>query len=344
MACGPARPGRRRCGYAAAALGLAILGSSAARARPVPPRGFDAQGHRGARGLAPENTLAGFTAALAVGVHTLELDLGLTRDGVLVAYHDRTLNPDLTRGPDGRWLEARGPALASLSFAELARYDVGRLRPGSRFAQEFPAQVPVDGERIPSLGQVFERVAALGAGSVRFNLETKLSPLAPDETADPVTFAAQLIVALERGGVTGRCMVQSFDWRTLREVRRLAPGIPTVCLSAQRPGFDTIRASAPGASPWSAGLRYTDHGSVPAMARAAGAAVWSPHAADLEPESLAQAHRLGLAVIPWTVNDPAAMLRLIDAGVDGLITDRPDLLREAMRARGLPLPLPVAAR
>jgi len=333
--------GRRTFVLQAAALALAGgagLAGAASSARPGPAQPFDAQGHRGARGLAPENTLGGFAAALAVGVHTLELDVGLTRDEVLVVHHDRTLHPDITRGPDGRWLERRGPALWSLDFAGLAGFDVGRLRPGSAYAQGFPEQRPIDGERIPSLAQVFERVAYLGAGTVRFNIETKRSPLAPGETADAPTFARLLVETLERHGLAGRSTVQSFDWRTLLEVQRRAPAIPTVYLSTQRPGFDTIRADDPAGSPWTADLRHAAHGSVPAMVRAAGGSVWSPHAADLDAQGLAQAHRFGLTVVPWTVNDPATMLRLIDAGVDGLITDRPDLLREAMRSRGMPLP------
>jgi len=343
----PASPVRPRRGFLrqGAALALAAGGVAAggAAAGASPAVRFDAQGHRGARGLAPENTLAGFAVALAVGVHTLELDVGLTRDDVLVAHHDRTLHPDIARGPDGRWLERRGPALRSLGFAELAAFDVGRLRPGSAYAQGFPEQRPVDGERIPSLAQVFERVAALGADRVRFNIETKRSPLAPGETADAPTFARRLVEDLHRQGMAARSTVQSFDWRVLLEVQRLAPSIPTVYLSAQRPGHDTIRAHDPAGSPWTADIRHADHGSVPAMVRAAGGAVWSPHAADLDADRLAQAHRLGLTVVPWTVNDPATLLRLIDAGVDGLITDRPDRLREAMRSRGLPLPPSVPA-
>jgi glycerophosphoryl diester phosphodiesterase len=321
-------------GLAAALLGAAALACGAAAA-------FDLQGHRGARGLAPENTLAGFETALAVGVDTLELDVGLTRDDVLVIVHDRTLNPDVVRGPDGQWLAAPGPVVRSLDFAALQAFDVGRLRPGSRYAASYPAQVPRDGARIPSLEQLFERVAALGASRVRFNIETKLSPLAPAETADPETFAQRLVEAVRRHGLAARTTVQSFDWRTLRAVQRIAPELATVYLSVEQAGADTIRAGDPQGSPWTAGLRHADHGSVPGMVKAAGGAVWSPNAADLDAARVAQARALGLAVVPWTVNDPAVMRRLIEWGVDGLITDRPDLAREVMRERGMPLPAPL---
>lgn len=339
--------GRARRGLLAGVAAVAALGGvpgsgAASAGRPSNRAVFDLQGHRGARGLAPENTIAGFDAALAIGVNTLELDLGMSRDRVLVVHHDRTLNPDVTRRPDGRWLDARGPALVALRFDELLTFDVGRLRPGSRYAETFPQQRPVDGQRIPSLEQVFARVAALGADRIGFNLETKLSPLAPSEAPEPREFAEHLVALLARHGLAARCTVQSFDWRTLREVQRMLPAARTVYLSTEQSGFDTIRAADLEPSPWTAGRRVASHGSVPAAVADAGGAAWSPHWADLDPARIEQAHRLGLSVVPWTVNDQAAMRRLIGWGVDGLITDRPDLAHGAMRETGLPLPAPIA--
>src|SRR5580698_9247957 len=111
-------------------------------------RAFNLQGHRGARGLFPENTLEGFAAALAIGVTTFELDVAMTADGVPVVSHDAAFNPDLVRGPDGAWLAAPGPLISTLRLAELAAYDVGRMRPGSEYAAQFPGQAPHDGARI----------------------------------------------------------------------------------------------------------------------------------------------------------------------------------------------------
>src|SRR5215831_2778600 len=116
---------------------------------------FDLQGHRGARGLAPENTLEAFATALKIGVTTLELDLGVSKDGVVVVSHDRVLNPDHTRGPDGEFLSGPGPRIHDLTLAELQTYDVGRLKPGTAYAAAFPQQRAVDGARIPTLSEVF---------------------------------------------------------------------------------------------------------------------------------------------------------------------------------------------
>ncbi|HEX2939472.1 MAG TPA: glycerophosphodiester phosphodiesterase family protein, partial [Rhodopila sp.] len=135
---------------------------------------IDIQGHRGARGLFPENTLEGFLAAAALGVTGFELDVNMTRDGVVVVTHDLALNPDITRDAAGLWLPARGPLVHDLTLGELQRYDVGRLRPGSPTAARFPAQAPRDGARIPTLADV---LAALPAA--RFTIEVKTDPLQP---------------------------------------------------------------------------------------------------------------------------------------------------------------------
>jgi glycerophosphoryl diester phosphodiesterase len=299
---------------------------------------FDLQGHRGARGLAPENTLEGFALALSIGVTTLELDLAMTRDDVLVVSHDRRLNPDHTR-LDGDFLAAEGPPIRTLALAELQRYDVGRLRPGSAYAAAFPGQRPVDNARIPTLAALFDQVARAGADHVRYNIETKITPTSGAETPDPEAFATAVATAIRAAGLARRASVQSFDWRTLVALKRIAPEIERVCLTAEALNFDTIKRREGGPSPWTAGLDVDDlAGSVPRLVAAAGCAVWSPLYRNAKPDDIAVAKALGLKVIPWTVNERADMERLIALGVDGLITDYPDRLRAVMAAREMPLP------
>jgi glycerophosphoryl diester phosphodiesterase len=303
-----------------------------------PAAAFDLQGHRGARGLAPENTLPAFARALAIGVTTLELDVGVTEDGVVVVAHDRRLNPDLARGTDGRWLRGTTRTLRELTFHELQRYDVGRIRPGSEYSKRFPEQRRMDGVRIPKLEDVFALVRQARNDEVRFNIETKLSPEAPDETAGPEEFARALVQVVRGGGMASRTAIQSFDWRTLAIVQREAPEIATSYLSSRSAGIDNIGAGRDAASPWTAGVRFRDHGSVPKMVKAAGGAIWSPNYRDLDEALVTEAQALGLKVLPWTVNDPADMERLVAWGADGIITDYPDRLREVLAAKGLPLP------
>ena len=307
---------------------------------PLAAAAVELQGHRGARGLAPENTLPAFAAALSIGVSTLELDVGVTRDGVVVISHDPALNPDIVRGPDGNWLEKRGPAIHSLTYAELQRYDVGRLKPATPYAARYPQQQSVDGARIPRLVDLFALVRRAGNETVRFNIETKLDPGKPGETLPPEAFARALIAVLREAGMEARSAIQSFDWRTLQVVQREAPDIATVHLSAQQNWLDNIAADSLLGSGWTAGLRYRDHGSVPKMVKAAGGTIWSPYFGDLDEAKLEEARALGLQVAVWTVNDPAAIDAMLALGVDGLISDYPDRVRERMAKRGLALPPP----
>ena len=316
--------------------GVAVICAAIAMSAPV--QALDIQGHRGARGLAPENTLPAFARALSLGVTTLEMDSAITRDGVVVVSHDPALNPDLTRGPDGNWLEQTGPAIRTLSYAELQRYDVGRLKRGTSYANRWPEQSPVDGTHIPRLADVFALVKKSGNETVRFNIETKISPLEPAQTTGPEDFARKLVAAIRAGGMAGRATIQSFDWRTLAVVQKEAPEIPTVYLSVETGFMDNIQRE--GSSPWTAGIRFREHGSVPRMVKAAGGSVWSPYVGDLTPEAVKEAQSLGLKVVVWTLNNPADMRRVIEWGVDGVISDRPDLLRKAAGATGIALPRP----
>jgi glycerophosphoryl diester phosphodiesterase len=301
---------------------------------------FDLQGHRGARGLAPENTLAAFATALSLGVTTLELDTVLTRDGIVVISHDTTLNPDITRDPQGQWLAARGPAIFDLTLAELLAFDVGQIRPASRYAQNHPDQRPADGERIPTLAQLFELTAQRGASKVRFNIETKLSPLQPENSPEPEAFVRAVLDVARRHGMLGRISLQSFDWRTLQAAQKLAPRVPTVYLSSQQSGGNNVADAR-----WTAGLKLADHdGSVPKMVKAAGGSTWSPNHRDVNIEFVQQAQSLGLKVVVWTVNEAADIERMLALGVDGIISDRPDRVRTAMAARGMALPRPIPVR
>ena len=318
--------------------GIAAFAAAAALMCAAPVRAFDLEGHRGARGLAPENTLAGFARALEIGVSTLETDIAVTRDGTLVLSHDPHLNPDLVRAADGRWITAKGPAIHSLSLAELRSYDIGRLNPESSYARQWPEQQAVDGQRFPLLTELFALVRS-GKPAVRLNLEIKITPTSGADTPDAESFATMVVDAVRAAGLAERVTIQSFDWRPLLVVRRIAPEIPTSCLTIESSGMNTVAPDQSGASPWHAGLRRAEHGnSTPQLAKAAGCGAWSMYWRNLSPSEMEQAKALGLKVLPWTVDNPADMERLIALGVDGLITDYPDRLRRVMAGRGLALP------
>ena len=300
---------------------------------------FDIEAHRGGRSLRPENTLQSFANALSMGVDTLELDMGVSKDGVIVVSHERGLNPDLARAPDGSYVPAPGIPFVKLTLAEVKQYDVGQIRPDSSYAARFPDQLAMPGTRIPTLAEVIDLVRRSGDHHVRLNIETKIDPNHPDESPDPERFVALALDLLRREDFAGRVMIESFDWRTLQLVQRQSPAIPTVYLTQQQEPDANIFLDKP--SPWTAGFDPRKYrGSVPRAVKAAGGKIWSPNFEDVDPQSINEAHGLGLTVVAWTVNRPEDMLRLIDMGIDGIISDRPDVLRAVAAKKGIKLPHP----
>lgn len=300
---------------------------------------FDLQGHRGARGLFPENSLPAFARALEIGVTTLELDVGITRDGVVVVSHDSRLNPDITRDASGRWIPTPGPPLYQLTLTELQRHDVGRINPNSAYASKFPKQRPVDSTRIPTLVEVVALTRESGNRAIRFNIETKLTPHAPELTAPPDQFADGLIEALHALGIADRTTIQSFDWRILQRTQQIAPDIPTVYLTARQSWLNNLESDKSGVSPWTAGFDSNKFGgSVPQMIKSAGGSIWAPYHGDLTAADVDEAHKHGLSVLVWTVNQHQDVERMIDLGVDGIISDYPDRVRQVMQRKGMTLP------
>lgn len=300
---------------------------------------FDLQGHRGARGLWPENTLLGFARAIDLGVCALEFDCAVTRDGVVVVTHDPELNPDGTRDAAGRFVAAPAPAVHSLSFAQLASYDVGRLRAGSAYAAQFPQQAGVDGATIPRLSEVLSLILERGAGRVRASVEVKTFPGQPQFAPEPAAFIEAVKCEVARTGTAGIVAILAFDWRVLDAARSLMPAVPRVALSEQQPGEDTVMLGSPQPSPWLGGLDPREFGgSLPRLVQATGAHTWGPNYLDLDARQVREAHALGLRVVPFTVNERTDMERMLAFEVDGMISDRPDILRQVLTERGLTVP------
>lgn len=294
-----------------------------------PLANFDVQGHRGARGLKPENTLPAFETALDFNVDTLEIDLHLTADDVVVVWHDAVVTPDKCRldpslaeptAPDPDAAPERERLIRQLTFAQLQEYRCDLNPDPDAFPDQNsePTALAGDDFRIVSLDQLLvfvetyatstEKLPSLrqNAAVVRFNLETKRNPRNPESIDDnfdgelPSTFERAIVEQIEAHGVGNRVTIQSFDHRSLWAIRQIAPQVRLSALVTEMPVVSDLAAQ--------------------------GSTILSPRANLVTPALLAQAHAHGIKVIPWTVNDPDEMQRLIAMGVDGLITDRPDLL------------------
>jgi glycerophosphoryl diester phosphodiesterase len=297
---------------------------------------FDLSAHRGGRGLCPENTLASFSNALAIGVTTLEMDAAVTRDGVVVISHDVWLDPNITRGPDKQWIGRERKLIKSMTFKELQGYDVGRIKPGTGLAAQFSRQKPIDGTRIPSLAAVLDLVKASGNKDVVVSVELKYDPTDPSlPTPEREPYAKALIEALRTGGFARRSTIQSFDWKILQIVQRLAPDIPGVYLTSGYNEDDTLNVGKAEVSKWTDSFDVNVYGgSVIKALKAAGGTIWSPDSRGLSAAQINEAREAGISVVVWTVNDKTEMAKLIDLGVDGVITDYPDMLRAVLIEKG----------
>ncbi len=329
---------------------------------------FDVQGHRGARSVRPENTLAAFAYALAnKDVSTLELDTGVTQNGVLVVSHDRTVNgshcvdtvPAFAGDPEFPYV---GKTIHSLTLAQLKMLDCG-----SKTLPEFPKQVAVPGERIPTLAEVFALVRASGRKDVRLNIETKISPLV-DDTAPYRTFTRKLVDAIDDAGFEKRVTIQSFDWRTIQYARELRPRIETVALVwqygpaecatlADECSLQAVYGNKNVKSPWTGTLDWWKLRDLGKLVDKSGASTvssnWQVHdpaqgnvsspdwylkenpAFFHGPKVQVLQDKYDLKVVPYTVDDEPTMERVINLGVDGIISDDPDLLVAVARRAGL---------
>ncbi len=293
-------------------------------------------GHRGARGVLPENTLVSMRHALDCRLNAVEFDVRFSRDAVPVVTHDARLSPDIARGPDGRWLDAPGPAVNSLPLREIRQYRVGELRPGSAYAARFCDQAMVPETAIPTLDEVAALLAGDDRRGVWLNLEIKWDPHQDPDALPPERAIGAILDVLGARAMLGRTLIQSFDWRLLQELARQAPEVARSALSAlPRPALGRPGNVFP-ASPLLAGFSPDDFaGSLPRMVQATGAAVWSPRHSDLTDDDLTLAHELGLIVNTWTVNAAKDIDRMIELGVDGIITDYPGRAQQRLAARSM---------
>jgi glycerophosphoryl diester phosphodiesterase len=316
-------------------------------------RRFDLEAHRGGRGLRPENTLASFGNALQIGVTTLELDTGVTRDGVVVVSHERRLSslecrdtaPAFPGDPQFPYVGSTdkvsdGKLIKDLTLAQIKTLDCGTRHPPAANIPTDPfvgTQQAVPGTKMPTLDEVFALAERYGADKIQFDIETKLDPTLPGDTVDPDTFARAVIDVIRRHHAVDRSLLQTFDWRTLVVARHVEPRLRRVALAQAATIF-------PG-TPWTAGLTVTSanpfDGEVADLADRLGASVLSVNYPDITDALIDRVHHHHMDIVPWTVNDPAVMDSLITRGVDGLITDYPDRARLVMAAHGLRLPPPI---
>lgn len=306
--------------------------------------------HRGAAGLAPENTIPAIETALNIGVDVIDIDVGLTKDGVIVASHDPTLSHHFTQTIDGVWLDKPGEALINLTLADIKKHWVGQINPKldsqvAEYRSQFPLQVAKANTTIPTLEEIIEfikkwenknsqKLDSQVCKPIKLQIEIKTSPTLTEATPLPEQIVPVLLKTLKAEDFLHRTEIHSFDWRNLLLIQQLEPQANISFISSL-----TDLQHEENKQAWHASYDLNQYGgSFPKMINQLGGRIWCPIVDELTLEDVTLAKQLGIKVVPWTVDDPFLMQKLIAWDVDGIITNRPDLLRGILAAHQKQVP------
>lgn len=311
---------------------------------------FDLEAHRGGRDVRPENTLYSYAYAIELGATSIECDMQLTKDGHIVMSHNPILNSDITRDENGNYIENNKYDIRLMTVDELKKFDVGVMDPncGEYYDLHGKTQFTYDA-KIPTLEELMQLIQSYGDKNIVLNIETKSYPdpasAGYKNNADPKKFVEVFNNIVKKYDMEDRVVLQSFDWQTLIEMKKLNPNISTSALWQEQPSWgrdsESLRRYEKKKSPWLGGLDIKDYQGNPVKAaHAIGADIISPYYTEISKQDVDEAHSLGMKVVPWTVNNEKDMNMLLDMGVDGIISDKPWLLKQVLEKRNIRLHTP----
>lgn len=311
---------------------------------------FDLEAHRGGRDVRPENTLYSYAYAIELGATSIECDMQLTKDGQIVMSHNPILNSDITRDENGNYIENNKYDIRLMTVDELKKFDVGVMDPncGEYYDLHGKTQFTYDA-KIPTLEELMQLIQSYGDKNIVLNIETKSYPdpasAGYKNNADPKKFVEVFNNIVKKYNMEDRVVLQSFDWQTLIEMKKLNPNISTSALWQEQPSWgrdsESLRRYEKKKSPWLGGLDIKDYQGNPVKAaHAIGADIISPYYTEISKQDVDEAHSLGMKVVPWTVNNEKDMNMLLDMGVDGIISDKPWLLKQVLEKRNIKLHTP----
>ncbi len=311
---------------------------------------FDLEAHRGGRDVRPENTLYSYAYAIELGATSIECDMQLTKDGQIVMSHNPILNSDITRDENGNYIENNKYDIRLMTVDELKKFDVGIMDPncGEYYDLHGKTQFTYDA-KIPTLEELMQLIQSYGDKNIVLNIETKSYPdpasAGYKNNADPKKFVEVFNNIVKKYDMEDRVVLQSFDWQTLIEIKKLNPNISTSALWQEQPSWgrdsESLRRYEKKKSPWLGGLDIKDYQGNPVKAaHAIGADIISPYYTEISKQDVDEAHSLGMKVVPWTVNNEKDMNMLLDMGVDGIISDKPWLLKQVLEKRNIKLHTP----
>ncbi len=289
-------------------------------------------GHRGARGVLPENSMIGFDFSLSIGVPLLEFDVVLTADDVPVITHNHRLHASSFRDTNGLFLSGEEPKVSSLTFDQIQQFDIGRLDGHSAYGQRFPDQAQLDGVRVPRLIDLLDLVAEQKYGDAYLMLELKSDPDLAHDALYRENFVGRVLQEVRAKSLSTRAVLHSFDWNLLEECQRKAPDMPSSYLTQLPENEDDVgEDSSKAVCPDFRGRRDE----IPLLVKQAGGSLWCPYYADVTAENVALAKELGLCVAVWTVNEHEEISRMIDLRVDAIVSDYPGRVQRHLSDLGM---------
>ena len=292
-------------------------------------------GHRGARGEIVENSIEGFEHTFALGIKAIEFDVLISQDKIPVLSHDFHLDPSMTKDEAGNWLKDTEFKIFDKSYDELSKYNIVSFDPESKYGKRFKKQKPVRNAKIPKLSDLFELASKENNKDVFLNLEIKSTPIRTGLTPSPSDTVSLILKDIDKYKLEDRIVISSFDWRILTELKKLNPKILRSFLTLQQ-DLSTKKKTIFEDSPW-LGKKFPldDLFLLPKIIKSLEGHVWSVFYRDVTKQNIDLAHELGLAVIVWTVNRESDIVRMIDYGVDGIITDYPKKTQEICLSRNI---------
>ena len=292
-------------------------------------------GHRGARGDAVENSISGFKYTFDLGIRAVEFDVVISKDNIPVLFHDYNLNPDLVKDSSGNWITDKNIKINSLTFEELQRYNIESLKPETKYAKRFKNQKPAEGERIPKLTDFLKLVNEDKYKDVFLNLEIKSTPIKDNLTPNPEEMVSLILKDIKEHKLEDRTLITSYDWRILYELKKQNSNILRGFITLQQ-GLTTTGKNIYENSPWMVkNYPLEELFLLPNIIKSLEGHVWSVFYRDVTKQNVELAHKHGLATCVWTVNREQDIIRMIEYGVDGIITDYPKKVQEICKSKNI---------
>jgi len=299
------------------------------------PNHIKIYGHRGARGDLPENTLESFKYLFDNAINAYETDILISKDLIPVITHDFRLDPSLTKDKEGNWIKDENIKIFDLTYDEISKFDVGSLNKLTRYGRRFVNQKSLENQKIPKLSELLELSSKNVLQNLLINLEIKSTPDEKNLTPDPKDLVQIVLNEINNSNLKDKIIISSFDWRILREVKKQSPEIPRAYLTFQQEKGMKIKKTIYSKSPWIDHIPLTIVYDLPKIIKELGGSAWHPYYKDINKKAVKDAHDNNLPVNVWTVNDEDDMLKMIEYGVDGIMTDYPLRLKNLCERRNI---------